>query len=260
MLKDILGRQLKAGDFVLYGRKNSEKVLNYGLIVSDSSIFDGKSNYSYADDCYLITSLDEKEKEVYEKLYTTYSKLQMEKQKKKLERNSKKKLIKKQEKFGIYQNARGEYYLYLGKMKYNPEFIKERVTGTVWNGQLQKSHYNENSEGHAYLTLYYNDVNIKKILSDGKLDISEFLYSEANNYSRSKYKIEFNLTHYYGYRRIELLKGLKSVETYLGKVELEGLYHNMIYAYALTNGESDLIGYPDYMKDIIKSCWLDFID
>lgn len=254
MLKDVLGRALKAGDLVLYTRKNSSKVLHYGIVISDKSIFDGKMNYSYTDECYLITNLDEKEKEIHEKLYTTYSKLQVEKQKKKLNKKS----IRNHEKFGIYKNSHG-YYLYLGKMRYNSEFLKD-MTIEYWNGKPKISSFSNCSEGYAYLDLSYcSKSQIEDFLKDGKIDILPFLY-----YSYTNNEIHLNLSHFSGYHKIDLLKNWKTVDEYCGKVKVvEGIYKNKyIYVYqTLLEKNPNLDSYLQNKNiELVKKCWLEFID
>lgn len=256
MLTDVLNRELKAGDFVLYARRNSDKLLNYGIVVSDKTIFDGSINYSFATECYLITNLDDKEKEIYENLYSKYSKLVYERQKKKEE--NKKSQLKANKVFHLYSNSRG-YYLYLGKMRYNPEFTKD-FTYTIDN-RVYNSSFIGKEEGYAYLELSsLSNDKLKEILSKGEINLADFLYHWNTYYQRYNLKISPSI----GYYDIELLKTFKLVYEDLGEFRVLGLSEdNKICAYDLLyrNVQNPLFGdLSNSSASFAPFCWLEFVE
>lgn len=215
-MQDVLNRPLKVGDLVLYNRPNIYSYLNYGIVVSEKSVFDGERNYHYVKQCLLVSNLDEIEQEKYEKLVSAYNLMESNKKKKKLRHLNQEEQVK----YGLYRNGK-TYYLYLGKMKYCDEFINNRK---FENREIK---FYAHPEGYAYLVITQYESRIRNLLKSMSIDLVKFM-----SYKESSGKINCRMNASSGYYDIYLSKKLVSYDEYLGQVQVDGLYEpGKLYLY-----------------------------
>lgn len=162
MIKEVYGRELKVGSFVMDGLKRPIGEDCYGIVISEEQVFRMSGRNIYTTLVYLVEHPCEKEIEIYKKLVTKYNQGKIDREKRKKEQQ-------------IIQRERARNRR---NLVYKPGDILENETKPdykyVYMGKLLIEYGDTKEEGYGYLRVADRYENL---FDELKSDASKTLFN-----------------------------------------------------------------------------------
>lgn len=114
-ITDYLGRELRAGDLVIYASKRSCRRYDYGIVISQTHVMDLMGQKRRVHCVYKIVEKTQEEQQVYSELARKYKEMQT---------GSSVDTVKKNV-GDVYTSGNKYYYVYLGRVTFNFVYFKE---------------------------------------------------------------------------------------------------------------------------------------